>query len=53
MKRSGLRKSIKKSMNDPGVHLRSSMQASKNPISNLLVKSGKDLKPLTAGNAKI
>lgn len=53
MKRSGLRKSIKNSMQHSGVHLRSSMLASKHPKSNLLVKSGKDLKPLMVTNAKI
>jgi len=53
MKRSGFRKSIKNSMHHSGVHLQSSIIASKHPKSNLLARSGKDSKLLTEANAKI
>ena len=53
MKRSGLRKSIKNSIHHSGVNLPSTMLISKHPKSNILAKSGKDLKPLTVSNPKI
>jgi hypothetical protein len=53
MKRSGLRKSIKNSIHHSGVHSQASMLISKHPKSNLLARSGKDLKPLTIPNPKI
>lgn len=53
MKRSGLRKSIKNSIHHLGVQSQNTMLVSKHPKSNLLSRSGNDLKPLTISNPKI